>query len=173
MIQVTPVACTAINWQVYLRIAKDILGEPISETFDQAGMQPGLPAFIISLGDLADDDRVAHDLIKDAGKRLRHVSVSFLAVVPSQTLLAFVEEVDLVITSGDSRISGFKIILMTGNLEQWRNAIVDCSVERVNSDVRYLFNKCHSYFEKEGLAGIWSKYSKTQCHDNTYKLLPK
>jgi len=168
--EVFPVAWTSINWQAYLKLARDLTGEMISEKFDAARMTPGLAAFLVSLGQLVEAPGDARQIIEQSGGRLRHFSVSFLAVMHSETLYAFMEEVDLVITSCDSNRSAVKVVLISGNGEQWRDAIVNCSVERVNMDVRVLANKCQSYFEQQGLERIWASYTKTRLHDQTLVL---
>lgn len=174
MVEVFPVAWTQINWQSYLKLAHELTGEMISEKFDAARIPPGLPAFLVSLGQLSQNDGDANKLIEQSGSRLKHFSVSFLAFMFQETFFAFLEEsCDLTVTSADSTRSGVKIAIISGNGLQWRDAIVNCSSDRVNTDVRLLANKCQSYFEKQGLGLMWAQFNKSYAVDKTLVLRPK
>lgn len=174
MVEVFPVAWTSVNWPAYLKLAHELTGRMISEKFDAAKMPPNIASFLVSLADLTEATGNVQELIEESGSRLGHFSITFLGIMFKETYYDFIEECGgLFVTSTDSNRSAVKVVIITGNGLQWRDAIVNCSSERVPMDVRILANKCQSYFEQQGLGSIWSRYTKTRSHDKTLVLRPK
>lgn len=140
---------------------------------DRYNLKQTLSSYLVALDELQNGDQVNPSVaIAEAGSLLRHLSVSFLCVMPTDVLNSFREEVDLAIHS-TALESGFRVSIVTGNLEQWKNAIENCSSARASTVMRTLANKFMACFESLGLGEIWAKFSRTPMPDQTFRLTQK
>jgi hypothetical protein len=173
MFPVLPVAITVVDWNTYLANAKAMLGRSISTTVDRQHGKLDLPAFIATLKDLQTGKPTdIPTALREGGSLLRHASASFLCLLPSEIFYELLVESGLAVTVQDSPM-GAKLCLVSGNLEQWRTAVINCSVPTLSIGLRGLMNRYMAYFEQSGLGPIWSDFSKTPMPDATFRLTEK
>lgn len=170
MFHVLPVTMTTLDWNSYLTNAKAMLGRSITAGMDRQHAKQDLEGFLLTLKEFQSGKPA--ESLRGCGTVLRHVSVGFLCLMPPPVFYDLVMESGLAITVQDSP-TGFKCCLVSGNLEQWKYAIINCSSEQQPNGLRGLTNKFMAYFEQAGLGPIWSDYSKTPMPDSTYRLTQK
>lgn len=172
--QAFPIAQSVINWGHYLTMMQKATGISLTRSLDRANMPAdNLAAFIVTLNELKGDVDSALDALRNSGPFLHHLSVSFVVIAESQTMRDLLEGVDLHVTIGETLKSGVEIAVVSGNLSQWRNAVIDGCSEGTSYGLRALMGKCMLYFEQAGLHHLWAFFKKTTMHDSTFKLLPK
>ncbi len=169
--QVVPITHSVIDWNNYLKIVQRAIGTSITKSLDKAGMTPGsIPAFLFTLADLKQHPPT---ILRDSSSLLRHVSVSFLAIIDSDSLIEFLELGTLSILTRETIKPEITILILSGNLDQWRSAVIEgCSLESP-FQIRSVFDQCLIHFEKAGLGNLWFHYKKRTMSDGTFLLLEK
>lgn len=163
--EIIPIVQPQIDWTAYLMTAQKVLGVSISMDFDRAKIQPSALAFVVSANTL-NQQTPASDIDVPA---TRHLSYAFLLIALSDSYHDLIEETSLNLTSSETARPGFRIAIVSGNLEQWKQAVVSCSNSE-NPDVRVFADKIRQYFESIRLGGLWTHYTKTKSKDQTLKL---
>lgn len=175
MVKVFPITQTIVNWREYLSLAQSVLGHSVSDSLDARRMPAdNAAAFIVTLDELC-HDKICNPtmVLREAGALLRHVAFGFLIVGPSQVFYDLRENSTLSVTSALTPKDGFKIGVVTGNMEEWRNAIINCANDRTSFELRTLVNQCMLCLEQAGLGEVWANFQKTSMRDKTFRLLPK
>lgn len=155
MLEVIPISYTSIHWDTYLQCAYSTTGLSISKAFDTAKWSKNVPSFIASICEFVGREGTAFDLIQQAGSILKHASVGVILIAAPETLFSIQEKTDLIMTSVNSVHKGIKIAIVSGRLNEWKRAVIDCSIEEIEFS-----NKCITLFEMMGLGAIWSNYTK-------------
>lgn len=171
MLEILPVAITVVDWHNYLLAAKEASGHTVTQSIDRFKLRQDVASFIISLKELQNSStKDPAKALREAGSMLRHASATFLCVMPTDTLNQLREEVDLAINSSKAKEVGHSVVVISGNLLQWRSAVVDLA----DGEVEYLTllsNKFMACFESAGLGQLWSAYSKTPMNGPVYRLV--
>lgn len=157
---ITPVALTVVNWDDYLKTCRTLLNRSVTDTLDRQHRPiRTLPGFLSTLADGASLGSSNDSFLS------RHISASFIVDV-SDTYIP--ENCQLACTTLQGRRGA---MILSGNLLQWKEAIVNFCQERTPELIRNVFNEIQVAFENAGLASLWSEYNKTQR--SNYFLLTK
>lgn len=173
MIDVIPIAATSVDWSAYLSLSKKVLGYSVSDVLDQKRMPLDLAGFIVTINELLVEGMDPVTVLREAGALLQHASVSFFIIAPERVMIDLLQEGRVHVSSVHIEKVGLRVGVASGNLEQWKNTIIECSTERVPPGLRSLVNKFMAHFEKMGLTQLWSHFMKAPMSDTTYKLLSK
>lgn len=158
MFEIIPLSCTKVNWPAFLSAGKQLTGSTSNVKQDLGG-------YLLSLSELLTGSAKAWGV-------LRHVHVSFLVIGFEEFFRGVREETDLAISTTAIQ-AGHKAAVVSGTLDQWRVAIINCSSDRMSTEVRMLTNQFMTHFESSGLGSLWQGYSKSPMPDKTLKLLTK
>jgi len=101
---------------------------------------------------------------------LRHVSFSALIGADERDMLEILQVASMPFVAVETIARGVQIAVVTGTLDQWRDAIISGCAKGVPTSVRHCFNKLHGLFTAAGLK-VWPDYSSRPNHDQTYLLL--
>lgn len=165
MVEVAPIARTQVDWQALLQLAKQVLGRSISAGVDNRKQVVGdLRSYLAVLGELDIEGSDPDAVLREAGSLLRHVHYGFLVATATDLRVDVLAESDLRV-SGES-----KCFVVSGNLEQWRTAIINGCTSRSKYVVRLFYDKCLAIFEREGLGSVWLMYEKANVADRTFRL---
>lgn len=174
MIEVYPIAATAVDWSNYLSLSKKVLGYSVSDALDAKGMPLDLAGFIITINEILVEGMNPVTVLREAGALLQHASASFFIIAPERVMIDLLQEGRVYVSSVYIEKAGLRVAVVSGNLEQWKQTIIHCSSDRIPPGLRLLVNKFMMHFEKMGLSQIWSHFSKAPLDNNTtFKLLPK
>ncbi len=164
MVAVELVAMTQVNWSSFLTCAAAVRRSPMRE-IDARGFPPNTPAsYIAALGELESPGRTPEQVLVQCSHLLRHVSASFFAVCDRDTFLRLAVTTELKLC-GDER--GF---VVSGNLEEWREAVVGATTGREPFEMRLLMDKFVYAFDCAGLSPIFCLWQKTAMPDQTFRL---
>ena len=73
-------------------------------------------------------------------------------------------------TYAETKMRGALVSVITGNVQQWRDAVVTGTNHR-QTTIRTGFNQIHDLFVQAGLASVWNKYEQKPQGDGSYLLI--
>lgn len=169
--KIIPIITPNVDWAVLARNAKQALGyNPLQkadamdrELSDGAKLLAVLSAF---------RDRSADPLesIRNAGSLLKHLQYGFLVAADRESILEISAASELTLTINQSVIDALAVVV-TGNLKEWRVASIEHCVPSAPYSVREFFDQVILYFQKAGLAEVWSDYRRiNHKQDQTFYL---
>ncbi len=171
---IIPIVTPQVDWQTFLSTATAAVRTSITKAVDKGGLEPRSPAaFIVSIAEFQADVDSALAILRDAGGLLKHLSYTFLFVAEESDLQFLYEESCLNISTTYLDSAKWKAAIVSGNLEQWRSAVINGCSDRVSVSYRKLMGKCLLFFEKIGLGELWAFHKKTTTLDGTFLLTHK
>jgi len=155
---------TQIDMKGLLSVVKHKLNKSLK--IDDLKISPEHP--LAQLATLTDFKSVPCNF-SNLGSILRHEFYSYLVHCKEREMFEIVWESGLNITTDQDNELG----VVSGNLQQWRSAILDgCSDSALNS-FRLFTNAILTDMESRGLSQVFSDYRKSVLKDGSYKLLEK
>jgi len=97
----------------------------------------------------------------------KHVSASFIAIVSQMTIIKIASKTELNIVVKNISESQNALIILTGDMKQWRDAIIACCVTG-DKELRELFNYCLIYFQESGFREVFHDCDKNGLEDKTF-----
>jgi hypothetical protein len=153
--------------------AKQALGRSISQSLDNQGRETDTPAaYLTLLAAMTDPNAEMLSTLEDPGHLLQHVFYTFMVVCDPATRVDIIQRTPLAVQF-TSTAMGMDLLIVSGNLEDWRTAVINCCSEQSPFQTRLLFDKVLVLFEGEGLGKLWVRYAKKKMPDNTIKLLER
>lgn len=158
----------AIDFTSLLTVTQDALGYNIASAADSSGLQlVDTQKFLMCLAGLKDESAkiISTNL-------LCHVSFGVLVIADKRDLLAILE-----MTSGmsfvraETTVPDVDILVLTGTLLEWKNAVVSGTSETTAPTVRTCYSKILSLFDRDGLTSVWRGYDRTTARDRSGLLL--
>lgn len=123
--------------------------------------------FIASLGEFRQNEKTEPlKILRNPGDLLKHLQFSFLIPGSKELFFQLLELTELsIIFQVDQGI-------VSGSLEQWKNAIVNClnSYYSPSKELRQIFDECLLFFDFCGLQAIFFDYRKFGLKDGTFLL---
>ena len=172
-IKVIPLGHLNFDWDAYLSIAKQALDRNITKTLDANSMPvKSAQGFLVSLAELKEPDQNPNAVMNNPGNLLSHMFYNFMVISDRQTPCELLEITPLDVHRVDCR-NDLALCIVSGNLTQWRTAIINGCSDSVTYNLRKLLDECLTAFEKIGLKKLWSQYTKTPMSDGTIKLIGK
>ena len=164
--QILPLSHTQINWVPFLKEASDSLGRSLTYSLDNRGDNVGdIRSYLCVLGELIKPNSPPEYVIKNAGSLLNHIQYSFMVI--DGPVFDLLERTGLNITRAD------QVAIVSGNLRQWRSALIDGMSLGCKKPLRLFCDWCYFYFKKEGLSGLWSNYTIDKFRDGTFYITGK
>lgn len=172
MFQLVPISGNGIDWKSFLSSSKELLGRNPTNGIDEKyhELKHNLPDYISVLKEIFNEGSNPFD---DAGSLLNHVSLSFLLIATRQATLSIINHSRLVFSTTESKHDDYYLSLISGDLSQWRVAIVNCCSDEVNYDIRLFGNKILEFMERNGLYQFLSGMKKINMGDGTIRLIEK
>jgi hypothetical protein len=160
-----------IDWDGLLKNSYPALGRSITASLDQKKISlDRSSSFLLALTDLQGS---TNDPLKEPSKDLRHLSFSFLVAASRSTIYDLLEATRLSVCSTKSLAKGILLVVVSGNLEEWHNAIINCSTKDASLSLRDLCNKFILQFDKQGFQNLWHRYMRSSHNDGTFLLIEK
>jgi len=102
---------------------------------------------------------------------LTHISFSVLILSNENDMLDILEACGgMPFTYAETKRSGILVAVVTGNVQQWRDAIVT-GTQHKHSELREGFNQMHNLFVEVGLHQVWEDFEQKPQDDGTYLLV--
>lgn len=165
MRRVTPIALTNVAWQLYVNNASELLGQAPTRGVDRCSSKlSDYAKYTASLAEFqAAKELDPKQTLRRPGPYLRHTFYSILISETPSTVLRISEDTDLAVLS--TQIEKKRAAIVSGNLEQWRNAVIVCCDPAAGKTIRELFFDVKSMFDQLGLSDLWFNYSTRQQKD--------
>ena len=168
--KIYPLAMTQVHWPTFIKVCQEELGYSPTRGLDEVGIKPDAPcAFLAAIG--MDNKplkqlRFGHQI----GTAWKHVRASFIAVAPQKVLCQLDNYTDLQITGNKIEESSDYLIIMTGSMRDWRDAIIMCcrTDSRIHKEIREMMNFCLVYFQESGFREVWHDCEKIGLEDGTF-----
>jgi hypothetical protein len=163
MLDVIPIARTQVDWHILLSAAKQLLGRSLASGLDARKQQVGDAAsYLVALAELEREGVDVTSVLREAGSLLRNIHYSFLVTGVNLYWIA---------TTSSLKVTGTeRCAIVSGNLEEWRTAIVNGCTDRSSLEVRMFYDKCLLHFERDGLGQVWNNFAKSTMPDDSFKL---
>lgn len=158
MLTILPLSNTSVDAQLLLATYRQLFNKSATAELDKKGIDINSPYGYLQV---LNHHKYGTSVI--ANNVLKHFWQSYLIVsVVDMSVLAL--ETDLHVTS--FRRDDVYLSILSGNLLEWRDAIVDLLNENTTSVVRTILTKCLSELEKAGIY-IFQEYSRKRLQDGT------
>ena len=173
MIPIVEVISTPqLRWELFNKITKHLYGKSSLGILDELKIEKTSPAAIIAAmmaGDPKHPD-VLRSMREKAHNYLRQVSISCIALVDTPTYLEISSQYTFDIVASRGFVHDTHILLVSGNLAIWKDAIISGCQREQDYELRIFFNKCLTEFEKLKLQFLWAYYTRTSLQDTSFWL---
>jgi hypothetical protein len=157
----------AIDFDVFIGVSHKVLGYNVAAAADTIQRRvSGAERFLSCLAALRDSQAA----VGLPPKLLAHVSFSVLVVADERDMLDILECAAMPFVAADTLARGVQTAVITGTLNQWRDAVASGSSLDNELPVRGCFNKVYSLFCNEGL-NVWTDFNTHQAPDQVTFLL--
>jgi hypothetical protein len=159
----------SIDWENYLKDVAELTGHSPTSSIDRSIIKwKDLAKYLISLGEFKGDLDPNSSLRNSS--LLSHLFFSFLIDTTASTMFKIMELTDLSVSAAVRKNPKGRIAVVSGNLKQWKDAVVSALRSKQNPDVLWIFKECHQVFCEMGLTAVWSDYRKIPVTELTYLL---
>lgn len=172
MIQIKPFGGTQIDWNIFLNACIEALDVSPLKGVDSSSREFSEPAKLLASLSAFHSRLDSQDPIKairDAGSLLKHLSYMFL-VYCDQGLISDIREKTQLNVTSTTAPDGARVAVVSGNLFDYRTAVLECCVPESSFDIRYLFDCFMLFFEHIGLGDLWYDRRKKSHPDKTFLL---
>ncbi len=157
MHEVFPIAMTYTNWQTYDQICQDKAGFSPLKNIDKKLINPkDIYAFASSW----DENLSVESAV------LEHTIFSFTTVCSINTLLDFAIDTDLKILH--KKTEEAHLVILTGSVKDWYNAIKVCCSQSKTFSVRKTMNNCYEILAQSQFARLWHGLEKQSLKDGSF-----
>jgi hypothetical protein len=176
-LKIHPLAITQVHWPTLIKVCQEELGYSPTRGLDEMGIKPDAPSAFLGCINLDNQPLKQLRYGHYYGTAWKHVSASFIAVADAKVIVQITGICGLHVLPKripvlPKRIpdSDDFIIIITGNMCQWRNAILKgCrSQDRIYKPLREAMNFCLVYLQEAGFREVWHDCEKIGLGDNTF-----
>lgn len=173
-IAVTPLILPKVQWEIFISSSFHGLGRSVTASLDKNKIPIDKGAsFIQALGEFKSSNSSPSLTLQEPGALLQHLTYGFEISAPRSIVFELLEISGLNVLTTKTLIKTQLLAIVSGNLEQWRAAIINITNDQVSTSLRQLFNIFILYFEKEGFFDLWHRYKKLSLPDKTFVLKEK
>ena len=150
-----------IDFGVFIGVTHKVLGYNLASAADAIQRRVSdAERFLTCLASLRDPQAT----VGLPPKLLAHVSFSVLIVADDRDLIDILECAAMPFAVADTLARGVQVAVVTGTLNQWRDAVTSGSSPDTEVTVRSCFNKVYSLFCNEGL-NVWTDFRTRPATD--------
>jgi hypothetical protein len=144
--EVALIAGTSINFSTFLASTQAATGRSIAAASDESLRQLSVTERWLSCLAALDDQAAQPGL---PGWLLRHASFSFLVAVDNENVTnVLAVSAGMAVVASETIEQGLTLLVLTGTLQQWRDAILEGSWLEA-------YSKIQSVFEQRNLGGLF------------------
>lgn len=162
------VAQPAVAFPVLLQACDEMLVHKVTQSVDDTVKRLSDSERFLSILAAMSDSQA---LVGLPPNLLTHVVFSVLTVATDVDMLDILESCSgMPFTHTETKARGCVIAVITGSLQQWRDAVVT-GTKHNQMTIRSGFNQIHDLFVQAGLCSIWNDYEQKPQDDGTYTLI--
>jgi hypothetical protein len=169
--EITLIAGTAVDWPRFVAKANETLGRSPTRELDNCKMAVGSAgSYLAALAEYANPGSNPITAAKEADRVLTHISFSFLVSCdPATAVAVFKQSVGIVFLPAEpSRCR--ENFIATGNLRDWRTAVVEACVKDGAVEARLFYNQVWVVLDKLGFRDIFARYFRRDLKDQSFSL---
>lgn len=170
MLTLVPISQIEIDWKTFLRVGHEVLGRSPTTTIDEKWLKFN-KCVSDYLSVLKEIQQPGADPFGLAGSLLDHVHVGFLLITTKSATLSIVTTSRLRATPVQSKQEDYYLTVISGNLSEWRTALLDCCVDSVSTTVREFGTRAYEFFDQAGLRQFMLAGTKVSMADGTMRLV--
>lgn len=170
---VIPLLMSNINWTNFIKNVAELTGHSPTHSIDNSDLKlSDYARYLVTLGEFqSGGEQEPLNLLRNNNHLLRHLFFGFLISGSTSLIFRILELTDLDVSTAKG-VDKSRVAVVTGTLEQWKNAIITCLNQKLikNYELRWVFNECLNCFNSAGLRNIFDNYRKKGLEDQTYFL---
>lgn len=171
--EVIAISIPNIDMGKFLTLSKQALGYDVSRTADGSTQKLADGAKFLSalscFHNSSQSKRLVRDIIRDSASLCAHLSFTLAFIADRDVIFKSMERSGLKHTVADTPI-GLQVAIVSGTLQEWKIATLECCTTDVDFGIRLLFDKVVLLFEHLGFREIWHDTKKNMCSDRTFHL---
>ena len=168
MDSVYPLSFTQPNWDSFIKVCQEVLGYSPTRGLDAEGIKVDSPSSFLGCLDLENQPKFSLRTGRYRNNTFRHVHAGFIVIGQEEWVTEFACCTSLDISHKPNHKKC--IIILSGTMEQWYDAIITCSSRLRSKEIRETINIIQKYFERGGFNELWSKHEKLYLADETFVL---
>lgn len=146
----------------------EALGRSVTRPVDSVNADPLLAtSLVVALSEMLVPGQNYYTVLKNPGSVCKHLFFSFLAIDIINHAVNIAQHTSLVCHAVPAR-KGLTLHLVSGNLEEWRIAIINCCSEVVPEELCSLFNEFLIKFDAIGFRDLFDTYRRKTDQDKIY-----
>lgn len=168
--QITLIGMNTVAWQEYLSLTSEWFGHSPSKGVDACPSKlTDFAKYTASLGEfLVGKELDAKRTLRERGPWLQHTFFTFMFIASDAIVLKVAETTDLSVLSAKAEEG--RGVVVSGTLEQWRDAVVLCCGVHSNKRLRSIFNQIKQIFDQMGLQDVFFEFRPKDAGDGTFLL---
>ncbi len=157
-----------IDFPAYLGVALKVLGRSLASAADSSSQQLTTSSRFLSCLSAMRNSKAG---VGFNPKLLPHIMLSVLIVADELDVLDMMECAGgMPFVIAETTVRDVLMVVVSGNLAQWKLAVVAGATSEMSSSVRYAFNQIQIQLQSEGI-NLWTDYRQRQAVDQTTFLL--
>lgn len=165
LVEILPLAITQVEWTIFIDICQRVLGYSPTRGVDSTHLDIKDPASYLGSIDMKNEPLKA---LREVGPTFAHFSVSFIAILDSDTLIEVAAQTNLNIYAKRGRKE--YVAILSATMDIWHQTILHICSEKVDYSLREMGNIILARFEQASFREIFSKYTKKSLPDGTFTL---
>ena len=138
--QVIRLSMLKLETEVLTKIVSSVLNRSITQSIDNANKTLGdLSSYIGLLGEMQIPGSKFSEIMEHPGKLLSHIFLSYVIIATEESFVSIALNAGLsatIISYAPAQALG----VVSGTLEQWRTATINCCIPRAEKEIREIFN---------------------------------
>lgn len=165
---VVPLLKPDYDWESFILNVKELTGESPTRSVDAQGVKVSdETAFLAALDSLKNGRSSVWDAVKRATDSLLHLTIGFL-IICDDTIAVEILESQLNVSRS---LHGDKtILIVSGNLNLWRDFVVKWAKAEVDFNVRFIADCVYLIFQQLKLDDLFGRYKRRPLADETFYL---
>jgi len=157
----------AIDFTTLLGITHEALRRNIASAADASHRRLSLSEkYLTCLASLRNEETTS------ISNSLSHVSFGVLVIADDRSLLDILQQtLGMSFVQAETVAPGMNMAVLTGTLEQWRDAVAAGTDRTASPAVRTCYSKILLLFDHAGLTAIWSDYDRSTLPNRSGFLL--
>lgn len=157
---------SSLNLGKLLPLSRKALERSLSDSADAAGAEPPLH-HMLCVASIKNPN--VRPTAEACTPYLNLFHAGFVLAVDSRDLAETLELAGMPSLTTESVRRDVHMLFVSGNLSQWRDALLRGCQSRVTPEVRYLYNLIFYEFKRAGIAGAF-EFKQREQKDNTFLL---
>jgi hypothetical protein len=167
---IIPVTQTIVDWTKFVSTINEMTDRSPTRLLDQSNLAVGDSFSFVSSVAFFCSELGPFEGTKYSPNVFKHLLYGFLIDFSKDQYLDVLRETELICSDNYESDDDEKIILVSGNLLQWKNAIVIFSSEHWNKKIRTIFNALYVFFLQKNLGIMFESYAQKQLEGGTFIL---